>query len=490
MTYDLKSRLLAAALAFIMALTMMPILTEVVSASEGETITGSEIATWSGWRKSAASFTFEDSAPSHYNDVGPLFDKHGYKATFYVVTNWVDDWSKFGDMAKNGHEIGSHSDTHPQWISLEEVSGSKKNIEKKIQQKFGCITLAYPNGNVDQRNEIIKNYIAARIYDFSGKSIMGKDGPEKWTEIPAVTTGSQSRFNDPGAFANKLQETVDAKGWVVFATWGITNRNNGNANYSPTDLESINAALSWANERDGDIWVAPLRDVAMYIKERNASTLALKDSKSKCVSYTLTHDIADIVSNYDYPLSIRVPVPEGWTEVADVTQNEAKLEYQIRDGMIYTDAVPNAGEIAITRPEYVPAQGDQDPATPGVAPVNGESAQKVKANTLKVKGKTVTVRGAAKGNKGKLKKTRTFKITKAVAFANKGQGAKTYRLVSAHKGKKSFKNKFRINGKTGQVTVKKGLPKGAYKVKVKIRAAGSAKYNAATRTVIIKVIVR
>ena len=48
--------------------------------TEAGTVTG-EIATWSGFRKGAASFTFDDGAPSHVNDVAPLFNKYGYKAT-------------------------------------------------------------------------------------------------------------------------------------------------------------------------------------------------------------------------------------------------------------------------------------------------------------------------------------------------------------------------------------------------------------------------
>ena len=43
-----------------------------------------EIGTWAGFRKGAASFTFDDGAPSHVSDGGPLFDKYGYKATAEV----------------------------------------------------------------------------------------------------------------------------------------------------------------------------------------------------------------------------------------------------------------------------------------------------------------------------------------------------------------------------------------------------------------------
>lgn len=36
-----------------------------------------EIATWAGFRQGAASFTFDDGAPSHVTDAAPVFDKYG-----------------------------------------------------------------------------------------------------------------------------------------------------------------------------------------------------------------------------------------------------------------------------------------------------------------------------------------------------------------------------------------------------------------------------
>jgi len=44
--------------------------------------------------------------------------------------------------------------------------------------------------------------------------------------------------------------------------------------------------------------------------------------------------------------------------------------------------------------------------------------------------------------------------------------------------------------KTGKVTVKKGLKKGTYKVKIKVSAAAVTNYNAASATKTIKVVVK
>ena len=61
-------------------------------------------------------------------------------------------------------------------------------------------------------------------------------------------------------------------------------------------------------------------------------------------------------------------------------------------------------------------------------------------------------------------------------FADKGQGTRTYTKASGN-------SKITVNKSTGKVTVKKGLKKGTYTVKVKVKAAGNEYYKASTKTV-------
>lgn len=97
------------------------------------------------------------------------------------------------------------------------------------------------------------------------------------------------------------------------------------------------------------------------------------------------------------------------------------------------------------------------------------------ANPLKVKAKTASVKYS------KVKsKAQKLAVSKVMTFTKKGQGTISYALSSAKKGSKSFKKYFEVNKKTGAVTVKKGLKKGTYKVKINVKAAGSTNYKAAT----------
>ena len=102
-----------------------------------------------------------------------------------------------------------------------------------------------------------------------------------------------------------------------------------------------------------------------------------------------------------------------------------------------------------------------------------------RTNTLAVKGKTATVK-----YKTLKKKNQSLKVSKVIKVTNKGQGTRTYAKVSGNK-------KITINKKTGKVTVKKGLKKGTYTVKAKVKAAGNSTYNASSwKTVTSKIQVK
>lgn len=98
------------------------------------------------------------------------------------------------------------------------------------------------------------------------------------------------------------------------------------------------------------------------------------------------------------------------------------------------------------------------------------------ANTMKVKAKAVIAKA---GKKQSFKASKAFKVSDA-------QGKVTYEVS---KYDKRAKKKIAVS-KSGKVTVKKGLAKGAYKLKVKVTAAGNYAYASATKTATLKVQVK
>ena len=98
------------------------------------------------------------------------------------------------------------------------------------------------------------------------------------------------------------------------------------------------------------------------------------------------------------------------------------------------------------------------------------------ANPLTAKGKTVTVK-----LKNLKKKNQT--VTQKNAFTvSKAQGKVTYVKANGN-------SKITV-AKNGKLTVKKGLKKGTYKIKIKVTAAGNASYKAGIKTVIVTIKVK
>ena len=101
------------------------------------------------------------------------------------------------------------------------------------------------------------------------------------------------------------------------------------------------------------------------------------------------------------------------------------------------------------------------------------------ANPLTIKAKTATVKYS-----NLQKKAQVLSVSKVITFTKKGQGTLTYTKSSGNKN-------ITINKKTGKVTIKKGLKKGTYKVKVKVKAAGNTNYKAsAVKTVTFSIKVK
>jgi len=106
------------------------------------------------------------------------------------------------------------------------------------------------------------------------------------------------------------------------------------------------------------------------------------------------------------------------------------------------------------------------------------SAAAKKANPLKVKVKSKI----SNVKYSKLKKRNQTISAKKVFTVSKAQGKVSYKKAGGNA-------KIKINSR-GKIIIKKGLKKGKYKIKVKIKAAGNTEYKPASKTVTITIRVR
>ncbi len=107
--------------------------------------------------------------------------------------------------------------------------------------------------------------------------------------------------------------------------------------------------------------------------------------------------------------------------------------------------------------------------------------------TFKIVKAANTVVAKAKKEKVSIVRSTTKACTCAANITvAKARGTVTYANTSTNATAKTFK----VNKKTGRVTVPKGCKAGTYEVRVRVRAAGDANHKARTRTVTFKVVVK
>ncbi len=93
--------------------------------------------------------TFDDGFKHHLTVVVPLLESHGYKGAFSVITDVVGneegrmDWGEVRELKKRGHDIFSHSCSHPNLSKLcreHNQEEAKRQIEEsaaKIKEETG-----------------------------------------------------------------------------------------------------------------------------------------------------------------------------------------------------------------------------------------------------------------------------------------------------------------------------------------------------------------
>jgi peptidoglycan/xylan/chitin deacetylase (PgdA/CDA1 family) len=118
---------------------------------------------------------FDDSRKSQYTNAKPILDKYGFKATFYVVCNYIGakegymNWQEIQTLHREGHDIASHGVHHFHLDKLPkkdiefEISGSKKCLQ---EHGINAKSFAYPfNSGSDDKtviNTVAKYYEMAR----------------------------------------------------------------------------------------------------------------------------------------------------------------------------------------------------------------------------------------------------------------------------------------------------------------------------------------
>jgi peptidoglycan/xylan/chitin deacetylase (PgdA/CDA1 family) len=172
------------------------------------------------------SINFDDGFQSAYDTAIPILNKAGFKSTQYIISNYLGkkgyiNKNEVLEMAKQGHEIGSHTRGH---LHLDQISSEKMKDEifgsKEDLQKIGidAETFAYPYGSFNSDLEkLVKQagYIGARIT----QPLLNDKSSDKFALRRQRVEAGTSFFEVKQA----IDEAVREKKWVILVFHKIDN---------------------------------------------------------------------------------------------------------------------------------------------------------------------------------------------------------------------------------------------------------------------------
>ncbi len=109
-----------------------------------------------------------------------ILDKYDVKTTFFLVGGWVDKYPEMvQEIARRGHEIGNHSDTHPHMSQLGEEAIRKElhNMSSKVEKLTGVYPTLFrpPYGDYNNRVVTVSRAAGYECVQWSIDSLDWKD---------------------------------------------------------------------------------------------------------------------------------------------------------------------------------------------------------------------------------------------------------------------------------------------------------------------------
>lgn len=237
------------------------------------------------WRnkRCAIALTYDDGLTTHLDNVLPMLDSAGFKATFYLVpsrnavSKRINDWKK---VASEGHELGNHTLFHPciaiaegrdytSWVSpeydLKKYSIKRIVDEIKMANTFlraidgkSSRTIAYPCGDCTVNDSSYIPYIHDELAGGRGSGRYSDIDNLDLYQIPAISITDS--YNEKQII--DMVDTAMLKGTLlVFLFHGVGGEHNANVS-----IKKHLALIKYLKQKEKDIWVAPLIEIVEYIK--------------------------------------------------------------------------------------------------------------------------------------------------------------------------------------------------------------------------------
>lgn len=277
--------------------------------------------------------------------------------------------AKWQEIESHGWiEVINHSWTHPDRMSdsatyanLEcntEAGLQRELVDSKnyFEQNFetDAISFAAPNNSMSTRGyQIMKAhaYYSARLGSRGYNTLSPSEGTAagQWMNLYMQAVGDGANNT---AMRNNWIDTVIRNGQWVIEMWHNVSE-DGTGGYQPISRADAETHIAYMVQQRaaGKLWIAGIVEATKYIREAQVSTAsAVKTADGKVQAAVNYPDDALPTEIFDYPLTVRIEVPEDWG-AATITQNGVRSTATVFEednvNYVYADIVPNQGEAVL-----------------------------------------------------------------------------------------------------------------------------------------------
>lgn len=235
---------------------------------------------WKG-KKCAVVLTYDDAIDQHLDNAAPLLDSLRLKATFYVtafsqsVQKRLIDWKK---LSLKGHELGNHTLFHPcvgktpgrEWVSnendlnnytVQRMENEMRMTNLFLQSLDGKTkrTFAFTCGDMKVADSVFmngmkKDFVAARAV----RNEMHQINEVDLYNVDCYMVNNNS-FEEMKAWVDKAIQTNSL---LVILFHGV-----GGGNSLNVTIENHRKILRYIKQKEKEIYVAPMLDVAEHIRQ-------------------------------------------------------------------------------------------------------------------------------------------------------------------------------------------------------------------------------
>jgi peptidoglycan/xylan/chitin deacetylase (PgdA/CDA1 family) len=233
----------------------------------------------------AVVLTYDDAIDVDLDNVLPALDSLGFKGTFYLigssptVTRRMEEWRA---AARHGHELGNHSLFHPcdgsrpgrSWVQPD-YDLSHYTVTRAVSEIRATNTLlqaidgrtertfAYPCGDLTINDSFFyaglrKDFVAAR----GVRSAMDTLGKTDLDNVDCYGMNGQTAEQ----MIALVQQAMRSHTLLVFLFHGV-----GGGHSINVGLQEHSRLLHYLKDHEKDIWIAPMAEVAEYIKAHQPS---------------------------------------------------------------------------------------------------------------------------------------------------------------------------------------------------------------------------